>query len=129
MGRSIRGLTGPLMVADIVARGATAQRGHVASETAAGVAANVLALAGASVPVPGLNIALGMVGYGLGSSLAKPLQTFAEFGQSQRRLEFSAGFVDSQRAWTMRQRAAIEIGQSLLNARQYLGREALLMHQ
>lgn len=39
------------------------------------------------------------------------------------------GFKDSQPAYTMRQRAEQELSGSLLNARQYLGKEAQLMHQ
>jgi hypothetical protein len=37
-------------------------------------------------------------------------------------------YQDTQVAWTMRQRAAQEMSGSLLNARQYLGKEAALMH-
>jgi hypothetical protein len=44
---------------------------------------------------------------------------------------FNAGgdYEDTQVAYTMRQRAVQEMGQSLLNARQYLGKEALMFHE
>jgi hypothetical protein len=58
--------------------------------------------------------------------ISKPVNRLV--GESQRRVNFG-GFQDSIPAFTMRQRALREMQGSLLNATQYLGREAQLMHQ
>lgn len=70
----------------------------------------------------------GALGGAAGERLEAVVQPFAEFGRNQARLNFGT-YKDSQAAFTMRQVAAREISQSVLNARQYLGKEALLLHQ
>jgi hypothetical protein len=71
----------------------------------------------------------GYIGYELGSLPGKALSSAVEFGRSMRRLHTGGDFQDSEAALTMRRRAAAELSTSLLNARQYLGKEAVLMHQ
>jgi hypothetical protein len=50
-------------------------------------------------------------------------------GIAQHRANFGRGFQDSTQAWTLRQQSEQELRGSLLNAMQYIGREAQLMHQ
>jgi hypothetical protein len=112
------------------ARTAMAPRGEKGSTgIAAGLGVPLAALAGGVVggPVGALAATL-LLGPALESNMAKGLQSFAEFGRNQRRLE-TGGYKDTARAYTMRQRAAQELSGSLLNARQILGREAAYMHQ
>lgn len=63
------------------------------------------------------------------SGVGKAVSAFSDFGRNQRRLETGGSFADSTMNWTMRQRAASEMGSSLMNARQILGREAAFFHQ
>jgi len=67
----------------------------------------------------------GTVGERVGSTL-KPLE---DLGHQAYHLNFGGEYKDTEVAWTMRQRAVQEMGSSALNARQYLGKEAALMHQ
>jgi len=67
----------------------------------------------------------GTVGEKIGSTL-KPLE---DLGHQAYHLNFGGEYHDTEVAWTMRQRAIQEMGSSALNARQYLGKEAALMHQ
>ena len=50
-------------------------------------------------------------------------------GMAKHQVNFGQGFTDSEPAYTMRQKGMQEMQASLLNAYQYLGREAQLMHQ
>lgn len=120
----------PFIIAGTAAWAATAPRYHKA---AAGIGAAVSPL---GTVIGGL--VAGPVGAVAGtfildpliqSTVAKQAQKFVEFGRKQRTLDFGGGFNDSETAWTMRQRAAQEMGRSLLNARHILGREAAMMHQ
>ena len=43
-------------------------------------------------------------------------------------VEMGGGFQDTEQAYTMSQAAAREMSRSLVNARQYLGKESVLMH-
>jgi hypothetical protein len=63
------------------------------------------------------------------SKVAQGSKAFARMGGKVRRLEMGKGFVDTQQAYSMRQRAEQELNRSLLNARHYLGKEARMMHQ
>lgn len=45
------------------------------------------------------------------------------------RIQFGGNFVDSRGAYTMRQRAVSDMSGSMLNARQYLGNEAIFLHE
>lgn len=44
-------------------------------------------------------------------------------------VQFGGNFVDSQGAYTMRQRAVADMSGSMLNARQFLGNEAIFLHE
>jgi hypothetical protein len=57
------------------------------------------------------------------------INSFIDAGRDRNRLHMGGGYVDSEPAYTMRQRAAQEIGRGLMNARQHLGNEAMLYHQ
>ena len=59
--------------------------------------------------------------------IARPINRI--IGEAQRKAHFGKGFQDSQQAFTMRQQSEQELKGSLLNAFQYIGREAQLMHQ
>jgi hypothetical protein len=59
--------------------------------------------------------------------IGRGLQKIADYGRGGARLE-TGGYQDTEAAYTMRQRGAMELGRSLLNARQELGREAALLH-
>jgi hypothetical protein len=65
----------------------------------------------------------------IASGVGKGINRFARMGPNTHRLEMGGDFKDNEVFYTMRQRGAAEMGQSLLNARQYLGKEARLMHQ
>jgi hypothetical protein len=45
------------------------------------------------------------------------------------RVQFGGSFVDSRAAFTMRQAAVQDMSQSMMNARQYLGNEAIFLHE
>ena len=45
------------------------------------------------------------------------------------RAQFGGGFVDTRGAYTMRQRAVQDMSSSMLNARQFLGNEAIFLHE
>jgi hypothetical protein len=61
------------------------------------------------------------------TKIGRGLQKIADYGRGGARLEMG-GYQDTEAAYTMRQRGAIEMGRSLLNARSELGREAALLH-
>jgi hypothetical protein len=61
--------------------------------------------------------------------IAKPIQFLHDYATMTRHLGMGGWYEDTYPAYTMRQRAVREMSASLLNARQYLGREALLLHQ
>lgn len=123
---------------DFGIRGATYQRHHLASSLAGGIGGNIGALLGeavgnALVPIPGLNFlagaTLGYIGYSLGDKVAKPVQNLVELDRRMRHIDMGGSYQDTQQAWTMRQKAAQQLGSSLLNARQILGQEAAFFHQ
>jgi hypothetical protein len=65
----------------------------------------------------------------LQTAIEKPLEAFAGLNHRVTHLGMGGDYEDTELAYTMRQRAAMEMGSSLLNARQYLGLEAKLFHQ
>jgi hypothetical protein len=109
---------------------ATAPRGHKASAAAA------YALTGPLSAIPGAFLAgtIGGIasGFLLGPILernaAAALQYVKETGQRTMRVNMGGGYIDTDTAYTMRQRAAQDMSGSLQNARQYLGKEAALLH-
>jgi hypothetical protein len=90
------------------------------------------ALGGGVGAVPGAAIGGFVGGFGLPflidpmvRKISKPINRLV--GAAQHRIHFG-GFIDSQPAYSMRQRALIELKGSLLNATQWMGVEAQLMH-
>lgn len=69
----------------------------------------------------------GYVGQKLGEIPSKLMAPLEEIGA--RHAKFGGEYRDSDATVTMRQRAVQEMGSSALNARRYLGSEAVLMHQ
>lgn len=65
----------------------------------------------------------------LQAAIEKPLDAFAGLHQNVTRMKMGGDYEDTEVAYTMRQRAAQEMGRSLLNARRYLGSEAAMFHQ
>jgi hypothetical protein len=139
-----------IALADIALSAATAPRHHMVAR-GAGAAAGVLggyagysagaALGAAvgSVIAPGIGTAVGgflggIAGGAVGDLAVRDpvehgVQTFANFAGRMARLEMGGNYLDTQAALTMRQVAVREMSGSLLNARQWLGKESLLMHQ
>lgn len=98
----------------------------------------IIAASQALIPIPVLGLAVGAVTAGaLGFTVDKPIrrtaeraiQAFARIEQHSRGLHMGGGYTDTEQAYTMRARAAQEMGRSILNARSYLGMEAQLFHQ
>lgn len=61
-------------------------------------------------------------------AVSKPLQMVADLGMRAHRLSTGGDYRDTQAAFTMRMAAVQQLSTSLLSAREYLGKEALLMH-
>lgn len=111
----------------------SAPRGHKMSAFGGGIARTVAFGAGDVVgtflggPVAGW--ILGSLTEPLGAKAGEAIQMFNDFGTSVKHVNMGGNYLDTQVAFTMRQRAAQEMGSSVMNARQYLGKEAALMHQ
>lgn len=71
----------------------------------------------------------GLAGFALGEKIGDAFQYTVDSIDKSRRLKFGGDYKDTAVAYTMRQKAAQELGGSLLNARQWLGKESILMHQ
>jgi len=109
--------------------GAMAPRFHKAS-----------AMAGASVPFLGMAIGTafgGGIGGLVGGFVLDPLiqttvgntmQRIADYGRNNPRLQTGGDYQDTEQNYTMRQVAASEMSRSMLNARQYLGKESAFLH-
>ena len=109
---------------------ASAPRGQKLNAATSSTAAVALA------SLPGALLG-GTVGALISTAILEPMitaglqQTISRVGQTaQRTLRPRMGgtYEDTNRAVTMRQRAAQDISTSLLNARQFLGREGTLLH-
>jgi len=121
----------------------------LASSTADVVGGAAGSLAGAAVGtmiMPGIGtIAGGIIG-GIGGSIGGSKAGHALFGSAAQNLglaaravvrtsravdtvQFGGNFVDSKGAYTMRQRAVQDMSGSMLNARQFLGNEAIFLHE
>lgn len=130
---SLKGFAG-LSLTDVAFSGALAPQGQTVQKTVGALGATAASAAGS---IAGFMLA-GPAGAILGGVLADPYgrraaenayTTVTETSRRIRRLDFGDTYKDSEMAFTMRQRAAQELGGSLLNARQYLGREGALFHQ
>jgi hypothetical protein len=80
------------------------------------------------VVVPGLGFPGGGVSQAIGDKIGQGLQFLHDFDRNQRRLKTGGNYEDTEAAYTMRQAACNELSGSLLNARQWLGREGAMMH-
>lgn len=141
-GRPMKGLSiglshlnflGTFTAATGLAGGFTAARGHRMSGTIGGVARTLSYalgdIAGSIVGGPALGLAVGAVTEHIGGLVGEGVQMLHDFNRDLKHVNMGGNYDDTQLAYTMRQRAAQELGSSVMNARQYLGREALLMHQ
>ena len=109
---------------------AMAPRGHKVSATAANMTSySLAAIPGALLagPVGGTITSL-VLGPMLEHNMGTALQYVKDTGARTMRVRMGGDYLDTSTAYTMRQRAAQDMSGSLLNCRQYLGREALLMH-
>jgi len=62
-------------------------------------------------------------------TLVKGLNAVEDFGQYHRKTMMGYNYREGQGVYTMRQLAVQEMSGSLMNARQVLGKEGMLMHQ
>lgn len=108
---------------------AAAPRGHRASAFAGSAASMLATIPGAFFggTVGGM-VSGFMLGPALEKAVAEPLQKIKELGRRVQRPQMGGDYVDFEAARTMRQRAAQDLSGSLLNARQYLGKESVLFH-
>lgn len=125
---------GPLIGVDVMLSAVLAPRGHVAQSVVGALGGQAAGLVGG---LAGLAMG-GPMGVIIGAVLSDPIgRTAAEktFGtvlretRLARELQTGGHYVDTEVAYTQRQRAAQEMSTSLLNARQWLGKESVLMHQ
>jgi hypothetical protein len=123
---------GGIGLATTVFAAASAPRGQMANSVVKSAAGNIGGLLGAAVGGMLGNLPGELVGGWLGTEIAEkavaPFDLWQKAMNQTHQLNFGGGYQDSQQAFTMRQRAIQEMGSSALNARQYLGREAALMH-
>jgi hypothetical protein len=70
-----------------------------------------------------------LVGGWVGEKVGALTEPFEKIGSEARHANFGGHYQDNEATFTMRQRAVQEMGSSALNARRYLGSEAVLMHQ
>ncbi len=112
---------------------ATSARGHKLSGFVGGVGKSLTFLAadvvGTFLGGPILGQAFGWTAEHFAGKAQEGLQTFIDFNKNMRHINMGGNYEDTRVAYTMRQRAAQEMGSSVMNARQYLGKEAALMHQ
>ena len=112
---------------------ATAPKGEMIKRGAEGIGmltgqAMGGAVGGLLFGMPG-EIAGQIIGGTVGEKIGSTLKPIEDLGHQAYHLNFGGKYEDTEVAWTMRQRAVQEMGSSALNARQYLGKEAALMHQ
>lgn len=111
--------------------GAAGAAGAAAGAVIGGMVAGPLgveagASAGAFIAKWGMRLGAPLLLDPIVRKISRPIDRLV--GESQHRVNFG-GFRDSVPAFTMRQRALREMQGSLLNATQYMGREAQLAHQ
>lgn len=107
--------------------------------SAAGAALGTLIMPGVGTVVGSLigGVAGGMSGEMGGGSLlqgpAKQLgmgaRAIVRTARAVDTVQFGGNFVDSRAAYTMRQRAVSDMSGSMMNARQFLGNEAIFLHE
>ena len=111
----------------------SAPRGHKMSAFGGGVARTfafgIGDVVGTALGGPVAGWILGSLTEPMGAKVGEAIQMFNDFGFNVKHVNMGGNYQDTQVAFTMRQRAAQELGSSVMNARQYLGKEAALMHQ
>lgn len=116
-----------------IAGAAFADKGHRMSGATGGLARaaafGIGDLIGTAVGGPVAGFVLGSVTEKLGGYVGDAMQTFNDFNRMTKHINMGGNYEDSRVAYTMRQRAAQEMGTSVMNARTWLGKEAALMHQ
>lgn len=116
-----------------IAGAAFAPKGHKMSGAVGGVArAAAFALGdvvGTTIGGPVLGFVVGSLTEPLGGYVGDALQMFSDYNKQIKHINMGGNYEDTRVAYTMRQRAAQEMGTSVMNARQWLGKEAALMHQ
>lgn len=117
-----------------IAGAVTAPKHHKMSAFVAGatdtLAFGAIDIAATALGGPILGFALGSVlGPKIGHVIGHGVQMFNDANRNIRHLNMGGDYKDTEIAYTMRQRAAQEMAGSIMNARRYLGQEALLMHQ
>lgn len=84
---------------------------------------------GSTLGGPLVGMAVGMATGTAAEKIGDAFQFFADTNRRIKHLNMGGNYEDTQVAFTMRQRAARELGGSVMNARMYLGREGILFHQ
>lgn len=141
-GRPIKGLSiasahlgGALMFAPLqgIVEASMAPKRHKMSSiiggTSKAVAWGVGDAIGTLIAGPVAGFALGLVTEKLGGIVEDGVQMFNDYARSIRHVNMGGNYEDTRVAYTMRQRAAQEMGTSVMNARSWLGKEGILMHQ
>lgn len=108
-------------------------RGHKASGMVGGVARTLAFgvgdVAGNAIAGPVGGFILGSITEKAGAAVGEAVQMFNDFNRTIKHVNMGGNYEDTKVAYTMRQRAAQEMGSSVMNARTWLGKEAALMHQ
>lgn len=123
----------PFAAVQGVVGGAFAQKGHKMSGTIGGLARGLGYatgdLIGTTIGGPVAGFVLGSLGEELGGKVGEAVQMFNDFARNTKHINMGGNYEDTRVAYTMRQRAAQEMGSSVMNARTWLGKEAALLHQ
>jgi hypothetical protein len=85
------------------------------------------AVGGLLFGMPG-EIAGQIIGGTVGEKIGSTLKPIEDLGHQAYHLNFGGEYHDTEIAYTQRQRAIQEMSTSCLNARQWLGKEAVLFH-
>lgn len=127
--KSLIKAVGPAMIgADVAMQAVFAPKGRMMGDSAGALIGNGLQM-GAGLMGGPLGIAGAFLGYKVGQKLSDAYDSTIKGLNATRHLNFGGNYKDTAVAYTMRQKAAQELGGSLLNARQFLGKESVLMHQ
>lgn len=141
-GRPMKGLSvglshakglGTFAIAGGVFEGFTAARGHKMSGFVGGVARTMAYAAGdvigSMIGGPFVGAAVGMLTEKAGAKVGDAMQFFNELHHTLNHINMGGNYEDTRVAYTMRQRAAAEMGSSVMGARTWLGKEGALLHQ
>ena len=126
--------------------GATKGFGHGVGGSLGGIAGAATGAAIGSAIFPGIGTAIGgivggLAGYwggdaalgaiagGVGRDLGMGARAIVKTTRAVDTVQFGGNFVDTQAAYTMRQRAVSDMSGSMMNARQFLGNEAIFLHE